>query len=81
MSEFGYLCWLQAKPSGRSSFVPDNPTPGPAAYTPSVELIKKNQGTVVFGTSNRDKEEQRFISSMHARAVPPRGNPGPGTYR
>jgi hypothetical protein len=71
----------QGAGAGRSSFIPVNPTPGPAAYSPNSDYVKMTAGITAFGTSNRDKEGVRYISEMHSRSLAPLGNPGPGTYR
>ena len=55
--------------------------PGPGAYSPVTAAIKQAPPSASFGTSSRDNEAARYISSLHNAAMPVTNTPGPGTYR
>jgi len=54
---------------------------GPAAYAVKDDMIHCQPPVSVFGTSRRENEANRYISSLHNATVPPSDTPGPGTYR
>lgn len=60
---------------------PKKESPGPAAYSPTVDVVKYASERTVFGTSDRETEEHRYLSDEHNKAQPPTDTPGPGTYR
>lgn len=66
---------------GRSSFIPKSDGPGPAQYDQDTSPIKTAAARTVFGSSSRDQEQKRFISTMHSATMAPTDTPGAGTYR
>jgi len=67
--------------ANRASFIPPNESPGPAAYNVKDSIATSQPPVSVFGTSRRENEAFRYISSLHNAALPPHDTPGPGTYR
>eukprot|EP00967_Tisochrysis_lutea_P114736 scaffold183187_cov16-Tisochrysis_lutea.AAC.1 len=57
------------------------PGPCPAAYNVKDSIATSQPPVSVFGTSRRENEAFRYISSLHNAALPPHDTPGPGTYR
>jgi len=66
---------------GRDGFIPKSETINVSIYLPDDTLTKPSPGRAVFGTSRRENEERRYISSLHSAGLPPTDTPGPGTYR
>jgi hypothetical protein len=46
---------------GRDSFIPKIMSPGPANYDVAATLVQQQAPRMVFGSSNRDKEQLRCI--------------------
>ncbi|KAF5828291.1 hypothetical protein DUNSADRAFT_17853 [Dunaliella salina] len=54
---------------------------GPAAYNVKDSIASTQPPVSVFGTSRRENEANRYISSLHNASLPSPDTPGPGTYR
>eukprot|EP00899_Mesostigma_viride_P012609 jgi/Mesvir1/21349/Mv20839-RA.1 len=72
--------WSQAAMTMPGVTGPETYSPGPA-YNQDIEPIARKEPAYSFGTSSKDDDPKRYISSLHTKENFGRDTPGPGAYR